>query len=321
MGLKDFLEKSQKSAPKPFERNESDGSDRLNLLYMNAPVNQGILKFIPILALNGDEVSYLYDVSEFQVYTLNDDDEKQWRWGKVLQQKDYISELTPENKDQIGRIHSLIASAIELAYGTDWARNGKNYAIFFGYVLSHINADQEVLTNLESRKMSLIICPSKNVAKAMTTMSEGMITSAAGEEQFDMIFNREAKDRKCYLEMSFKQGSGFGYDVTIQAKVFDLFSRELLTEAENKKSACDVPEDLIKKCTNHSSIFVGNYDEENTGDFVPEYLNRMEEQIQGEINKTVAANKAAEGLPPVPENPDGVDPNKPTGAGWTGGQQ
>lgn len=307
MSLADFLNKSKASAPKPFDPDASQKSDSIQVIYMNAPVNQGVLKFIPVTSLTNEEVSYLYDVMEFQVYTMNDDDEPQWRWGRVPQVKDFHSQLTQEQKDQVGRIQSRISALIEKGYGTDWARAGKNYALMFGYVLSHVNTEQEHLIDVKSRKLALLVLPSKNVAKAMTTMAESLLTSAAGEQHYAMLFNRTATDRKCYLKLSFKRGSGFGYDVVIQAKTFDLFSAEILTPEEAKVSSASIPQELIDLAKVHSATFMGNRETEE--DFIPEYMDRLDEQISTELNKAIAKEQ----LPPKPEL-DG-SANNPTN-GW-----
>lgn len=313
MSLSDFLKKSTEAAPKKFDRSSEGASDYVKSIFMNAPVNQGVLKFIPITPVIGPEVKYVYDVMEFQVYTLNDDKEQQWRWGRVPQIKDFIEELSKDQKDKIGSIQSKIKSIIELGYGTDWAREGKNYALIFGYVLNHINADKEVLIDVNSRQMALLVFPSKNVAKAMTTMGESLITSAAGEAQYAAIFNREANNRNCYLEFSFKQGSGFGYDVVIGTKTFDIFSAELLTPEEQKKNSVDIPEALIEKVTTHTALFMGN--REGTTDYVPEYMDRLSDQLDAEINKTVTEKQAAA---EVARNLQDLDSsaNKPNPENW-----
>lgn len=302
MGLKDFLAKSAEMAPKPFDRNQEESdSKKIKTIWMNAQSNQGIIDFIPIVSLTGEEVKYLYDVCMFQTYTDNEDGTKYWRWSRVFQQKDYNTQLTQDQIDQIGRLQSYIEAVIELGYGNDWARQNKNFALIFGYVIKHVNTDGEILINSENREMALIVCPSKNFAKAMTALCESLSASPSGDVVYDLIFNRNAEKRPYFLEMSFKPSSGFGYDVIIQAKNFDLLTQDLLIGDEKLANAVNVPQDLIDMCKSQSALFAGNT--ESTEDFIPEYMNRLEEQIKIEINKSTAASASASNLPPVPEDP------------------
>lgn len=310
MSLKDFLAKSAAAAPKPFDKDSANKEAGIKVLYMNAPMHQGNLKFIPVTPVKGSEIKYLYDVMEFQVYTEKDDGDKMWRWGRIPQVKDFNDELTQEQINQVSQIQSQIKSIIDLGYGTDWARSGKNYALMFGYVLNHINTDKEVISDINSRELCLLVLPSKNVAKAVTTMLETMDENSQGEMIYKSLFNRNSTGRNTYLEMSFKRGSGFGYDVVMNYKAFDMFAADILTPEEQKVNSVNIPEDLIEKATTQTAVFAGN--REDDSDFIQEYIDRLGEQVSAEIAKTVSASK----LPDQPAPPIDPDANKPSADNW-----
>lgn len=296
MALKDFLAKSQEAAPKKFEPNNDD-SVRIKYIYMNAQSNQGSIKFIPVVGINGDYVSYLYDTGEFQVYT-DSDNGRNWRWGKILQEKDYTTKLTQEQRDKVGKGHSLLSALQELNYGTEWVRY-KNYSVFLGYVISHINSDNEVLIDSTNRTPAIIVCPSKNIAKSMTTILEQFANNPKGEEYFDMLFNRNLENRQMYLELIMKRGSGFGYDVNIGYKMFDLMTQSLLLDDELSNNGVNIPKEAMDLLTNPSAVFVGSKDPEGK-DFIEEFIDQVITQAQAEVNKSVAENRAKEVVPEVP---------------------
>lgn len=321
MDLDEFLKQAEDSAPRSREDRETEG-EKVEFLFMSAPTNQGTLRFIPICPVVGSPVRYVYGVSEWQV--LVDEDTDYWKWGKALQLKDYVSELTKEQQDKISKIHSLVAKAInELGYESDWGRT-KNYALIFGYILSHVNKSQEVLVDGSAehpRKMALIVLPSKNVASKMKDLARSFSELGEGGKQlFADLYNRESK-RKVFMEMSFILGGdgGFGYTTSISAKPFDIYSSAMLTDAEKKQMAVDVPEALIEKCICQTAMLVAG-NRESKEDYNDEFVDQIIASVEGEVNKTIAANEAKNNLPPKPELPNNNTPS-PSVGGWpTGGQ-
>lgn len=311
MSLKDLLAKAKESSPKKFDRASSSEGNGVEMIFMNAPVNQGTLKFFPIPSEDGEVIKFVYDVSQFQVYRKNEETgDLSWRWGKVLQTKDYVSELNQDQKDKIEACHSKIYHLQELGYGKDWAKVS-NYALMFGYILEHTNKDGEKLVTGGNPKLALLVMPSKRVASALTTLGEGIATSSGAEQIYQALFNRNAEDRNVYMELVFKQGEGFGYDVVMAFKTFDVFSSgDLLPKDQANEQKGKIPAELIDKCKAQTAIFLGN--RETKEDYIPEHIDQLLTQLDAEIRKTEVQNK----LPEVPSMPGGVDPNVPTGEGW-----
>jgi hypothetical protein len=303
MSLQDFLAKSEKAAPKVFDRSQQGENSRISQIYMNIPDNQGFISFVPITAINGDELKYLYNVSQFQVYSTNEENgEIYWRWSKAYEKGDYVSELTPQQVDQLTAIRAHCHELAELGYESDWVREGKNYALVFGYVLRHVNVNGEVKLDSKSRRMALIVIPSKNFAKAITTVLQSISNAAAGEKVYNNLFSRDTTGRQYFLEMSCKQGSGFGYDITVALKTFDIISQDLLLDSEKSAGAVTIPAEEIAKCTNTSAIFAGNYNEDGQ-DWVPAFMDKTLEQIEAELKKAVVTESQAAELPKVPDLP------------------
>lgn len=303
MSLKSFLNQAASNAPKKFTGESSEDTSRIQLVYMNAPQNQGLVSFIPIPNAQGDLVTYLYDVMEFQVSRTDDEGNESWRWGKVLQEKDYKSQLTPEQKDIVNKLYSKVYSAID-ALGSEWARL-KNYALCFGYVIKHTSSEEGELIENGKPKLSLLIMPSKNVANAVKTFAEGLASyGEKGEELYEAVINRNPNNRKYFMELSFKRGSGFGYDVQMSSKEFNYFNSELLPSKEEKDSlSMNIPQELIDKCINTNAVFLGN--QETGEDFIPDHIKQLSEQLDAQLSKVMTT----ENLPPVPPLPN--DPNKP----------
>lgn len=310
--LSSFLARVDEHTPKPRTDVEFEDDGRLEIIYMNARTNQGIINFIPIAATQGDPIRFLYDVAEWQVCT--DAEKDRWVWGKVLQPKDYVSKLTPAQIDQVAKIHSNIKHAInELDYDLSWARI-RNYAIIFGYVLSHKNNDKETLVDSTNRKMALLVFPSKNfsgaIKSALNTFDE-----ADAEMMFNNVFNRESV-RDMFLETSFALGTGFGYDVSISIKEFGALSSYMLTQSEKATKTVTIPQEEIDKCFTPSARFLGVND--SPEDFLQDNVDEMEKSVDGELAKYTSQqrDKAQTGeVPPPPTGGDGTA-NQPTNAGW-----
>lgn len=320
MDLNEFLRQSKEAAPKQRSEGESQAFDGMHTINMGAYVNfkdgdnwvsypaAGTIRFLPILAVHYDTpTKYLYNVMEFQVNTAAEGEDAKWKWSRFPESKDFETELTKEQKDLIENTRSLISKAInELDYGTDWARS-KNYAAIFGYVVSHINTDETVITDKSNRKLALILVPSKNYAKAMTDCLSSIATTG-GQEMYEAVFSREV-ERQTYVELTCKRSSGFGYDVTVNAKVLDMFSSGLLTDEEKANgNKFNIPERYFPLCKSHILSLISNNTEDSVVEFDPEYYNSASEFIAAEVNKTIADNRKAQEV--QKEVPDSV--NTPT---------
>lgn len=316
MKLEDLLKESAAKAPKP--KSEGSASNGINWIFMHAKPNQGTIRFIPIEPTKGAPVRYLYGVSEWQVNHPTDDGDDNWKWSRIPQSKDYLSELTPEAENKVNEIHSYVAKAIEMGYETDWARNNVNYAIMFGYVLYHQNNDGEVLVDGSAehpRKMALLVFKSKNIAGKMKDLMNSFVSMGEGGNQlFQDLFNRNT-ERKAYLEISFVLGGdgGFGYSVSIAAKPIDIYSAQMLNGEEKKKFAVDIDPKLIDLCHTPSSKFITGADDTDE-DYNDKQVTECYEAIRMEINKEIASKKAAEELPEPPKMNNNIP--SPQEGGW-----
>lgn len=325
MNFQDFLNQQKDNAPAPRKDGESTSNvNSIQVLNMGAYTNikegdnyvsypnQGTCYFVPISPLKGPHIKYIYDVAEFQVDNREEGAaEAKWSWFKTPCVKDFETALTPEQVNLIEQTRSVIAKAIELGYGTDWARY-KNYALIFGYIIHQVNIDNVTLVDKTNRKMCILAIPSKNFAKAMSDCGNAIAALPTGEAFYNAIFSRNT-NRQCYLELTFKRSSGYGYDVSLAAKMFDVFSAALLTEEEvNSDKMVHIPQELIDMCGTQIGKFCGNVDGGEV-DFNEEYTKKIFVGASGEVNKTIADKKVAENLPPVPEGPAA---NAPTGGGW-----
>lgn len=280
MSLQDFIKKANAAAPKA----KKDGL-RIEQIFMSGKSNQGTVKFFPILPLKGDEVKFAYDVKEWQVHYELEDGNTSWRWRRLMDPSDYISELTDAQKELINSCRKSIDYLISEGYESDWAKSGKNYALVFGYVVSHINKDNEVQVNRENRKFALLVMPSKQVAKAFSTLADSLSKSSSSEAGnfWNMIFNRESTDRKAYLELDFRKGAGFGYDCSVSFKTIDFMSGDAFSQDELQKHSIDIPQEGIDLCTTLTSVFLGSGSESE--DFNEEQVKLIRTQLDEEIAK------------------------------------
>lgn len=310
MGLKDLMKASEAAKPKPSSENSGP---RLKWIDMSSrgyttsqgvtiPSNRGSIDFLPIQDLSGVDIKYAYDCFKY----LFDNGERNVPYF-VMDAKDYEKELTDEEKAMIAKLRSLMAYFIENINGFPDCEN-KNYALMFGYVLSHISNDgTEIIgksngeNGTSTRTAALLIFPSKNVAAAMTVCTKDMMKMGEdlADEVYSDLFSRNP-ERNTYLTINFDRPEGsFGYECTIGYKQIDKFSARLATPEEIKEGKIVIPEEQLEFCKYLSSqFFAGNSEELN--DFDLEYATKVADQIQTIIDATSTEQKAADNLPPLP---------------------
>lgn len=311
MALKDLLKSSEDAAPKS-KGNAGDDLSKVQIVDMSkksfdtqdgthVPGNQGTIYFCPVTPLYGAEVAYIYNVLEFKV---ENNDGNQF-WSKVLEAKDYMSELTDEDKALISKTRSNIQKFMNDEILDYREVRSRNYALIFGYIFSHTNLEKEVLVDNESRKMACLVFPSKGFAKALTACLNNMqaMGEEVAEEMYADLFNRNLT-RNCFIEASFSKSEGFGYDCTLAVKTFDRFSASMLKKDEKKDMAIQIPQELIDQCECLTARFVaGNL--EGKEDFNREYVLDTYSQCQGVLKYMEAAKTDGDKLPPLPNNNGG----------------
>lgn len=303
MGLKSMMAKAKKASPK---MSSGDDPNRLVWLDMSSkaytngqnqkvPGLQGTIKVLPIVAVDGTEVVYQYDV---QCY--NFEGEERNMWARFKDPANYKTQLTEDQKVLITQLRGLVDQFEESVSGFPNVDH-KSYALMFAYVLEHVNVDGEVVSDKESRRLALLIFPSKNVAKAVTACCQDMeaLGDELGEEMYNDIFSR-AEERHAYLSITFqKSDSSFGYDCTMNTKPIDRFAASICTPEEIKAGTVKIPAEMIAKCTSQDAIFfASNYDDDN--DFDESFALQVKEQMLDIIDKAEKAAQASENLPPVP---------------------
>lgn len=310
MGLKDLMKASEDAKPKA---NVENNGPKLKWIDMSArgytnsqgtviPGNRGSIDFLPIQDLSGVDIKYAYDCFKY----LFDNGERNVPYY-VMDTKDYEKELSDEEKAMIVKLRSLMSYFIENINGFPDCEN-KNYALMFGYVLSHVNnAGIEIIgkangeNGASTRTAALLMFPSKNVAAAMTTCTKDMMKMGEelADEVYSDLFSRNP-ERSSYLTIDFDRPEGsFGYECTIGYKQIDKFSARLATTEEIKAGKIVIPEEQLNFCKYLSSqFFAGNSEELN--DFDLEYATKVAEQIQTIIDASSQEQKAADNLPPLP---------------------
>lgn len=303
MGLKSMMAKAKKASPRM-----SSGDDPNRLVWMDmsqkgytngnnqkVPGYQGTLKVLPIVSIDGTEIVYQYDV---QCY--NFEGEERNTWARFKDPANYCTQLTEDQKVLITQLRGLVDQFEDSVSGFPNVDH-KSYALMFAYVLEHVNIDGEVITDKESRKLALLIFPSKNVAKAISALCQDMesLGEEMGDEMYNDIFSR-AEDRHAYLTITFqKSDSSFGYDCSMNAKPIDRFASAICTPDEIKAATVKIPSDMIAKCTYQDAIFfASNYEDEK--DFDESFALKVKEQMLDIIDKAEKAAQASEDLPPVP---------------------
>jgi len=314
MSLLDLLNQSKAAAPK---RKAENDEPRLRIIDMSrkgykksdgteVPTNQGSIKFLPVVSWKGIDVKYAYDVKSY----LYEGEEFNSAY-RVMDPKDYEMELTDDDKAKILKCRSLIDyGATNLGWGFPYVDN-KNYALMFGYILEHTSIDGDEIIGKDNRTAALLVFPSKNFAKAITsclTKLQGYGDEIA-EEMYQDLFSRNT-ERENYLSITFQKGTGFGYDVEISAESFDRKCVKILTPEELKEQKVSIPEDQMKFFTSQSAVFFAynrktaddfeDGEEIEFPDFDPEYCESVCQQIQMYIDKEESDSQAAENLPPIP---------------------
>lgn len=301
MGLLDLLKTSQEAAPK----RRSNDEPRLHFIDMSrkgydtneghVPANQGTIKFLPIVGLDGKELKYAYDV---KCYNYEGDERN--TWVRFMDVKDYDMNLTDDQKAKIQAARSLIDHYNETVDGFPYV-DFKSYAIIFGYILEHTSIDNNaVITNAQNRKTAILIFPSKNFAKAFTSCLTDMqnLGEEMAEVMYTDLFSRNT-ERKCFLNIQFQKGEGFGYDCSVTAKPIDVFCKNMLTPEELKSQSVHIPESEIEFATYLSAVmFAGNYESEE--DFNEEMTDKAIEQMKYWIDKYAEDASKAESLPSIP---------------------
>jgi hypothetical protein len=316
MSLLDLLNQSKENAPK--RRSESN-EPRLKVIDMSrkgfkaqdgtdVPSNQGTIKILPVVSLTGQEVKYAYDIREY----LYEGDEYNTKY-RLMDPKDYDMDLSDDDKAKIMECRSLIEHAdTDLEWGFPYVDSSKNYALIFGYVLEHTSIDDDAeITTKENRTAALLVFPSKNFAKALTsclTKMQGYGDQIA-EEMYNDLFSRNTV-REDYLTITFQKSSGFGYDIEISADSFDRKCVKILTPDELKESKVSIPEDQMKFFTSQSAVFfAGNRrtiddfeegQEETYPDFDSEYCQKVIDQIKYYMDKEEKEGQEGSNLPPIP---------------------
>lgn len=314
MSLLDLLNQSKEAAPK---RKADSNEPKLRIIDLSrkgytkkdgtvVPTNQGSIKFLPVVSLKGVDVKYAYDVKSY----LFEGDEFNSAY-RVMDPKDYEKDLTDDEKAKILKCRSLITYGAEtLEWGFPYV-DTKNYALMFGYVLEHVSVDGDEIIGKDNRTAALLVFPSKNFAKAITSCLTKMQSygEQIAEDMYEDLFSRNS-ERENYLTVTFQRSSGFGYDVEISADSFDRKCVKILNPDELKEQKVTIPEDQMKFFTSQSAVFFAynrkTEDDFEDGqeidfpDFDADYCDAVCDQIQMYIDKEEGDNQAAEKLPPIP---------------------
>jgi len=302
MGLLDLLKTSQEAAPKSKKNNDEP---HLHFIDMSrkgyntdnghVPANQGTIKFLPIVSLSGQELKYAYDVNCY-----NYEGEERNQWVRFMDVKDYEQELTDEQKAKVLAARSLVEHYSEKVDGFPYV-DFKSYALMFGYILEHTSIDDNaVITNSQNRKTAILIFPSKNFSKAMTSCLTDM--QGLGDEMAEVMYNdlfSRNPERKCFLTIQFQKGEGFGYDCTVTAKPIDVFCKNMLTPDELKAQTVVIPDSELEFATYLSAVMFGN-NYETADDFNEEMCDKAIEQMKYWIDKYENDAKAASEMPAIP---------------------
>lgn len=277
--IEDLLQQAESHAPKPRNEDGDGDSNRIEVIHMNARTHQGAINFIPFTGLDGKTVDFLYDIKEMQV--PSGENNENWRWGKACSPETY-PDATPEQIERVKKVRSMIMTAIDEEIFSDEDARNRNYCLVAGYVLSHQNTENEIKSNKDSRKLALLVFPSKNFASAVATMIRN-IAAMSGQAGIDALYNRNL-ERNCYIECSFKLG-GNGYDVQLACKTFDMFAGALMHENEKPKQMITIPEDAIKDFTSPTSYFLTKSEKY----YNQEYMDNMYNFVLAELDKEGAA--------------------------------
>jgi hypothetical protein len=304
MGLREMMSASSAAAPK-----KKSGKDDPHLYvidmsrkeYTNGegktvPSNQGTIKFLPIVSLNGVETKYAYGVKIYQM----EDDEGYRRTIRFMDPKDYVTPLTDDQKALLLRCRSMIDSLVEQGWEFPWV-DEKNYGMMMGYVLEHTSSDGTIVSDQKSRKTALLIFPSKNFAKAVNQLTKDMMGYGedVAEEMYADLFSRNL-DRSYYLTINFnKSDAGFGYDCTITSDSIDRKCVKIASPEEIKEGKISIPQSEMDFATEHSAVFIAG-NREGTDDFDEATVQAALDDMIAWTNQAEAEAKAAENLPPIP---------------------
>lgn len=303
MGLREMMANAGANAPKKKVTNDDP---HLHIIDMSrkeytdsdgnkVPSNQGTIKFLPIVSLGGVEVKYAYGVRVYQY----EDDEGWRKTNRFMDPKDYVSNLTDDQKALLMRCRSMVDGLIEDGWEFPWV-DSKNYGMVFGYILEHTSVDGTVISDLKSRKTALLIFPSKNFAKAINQMTKDLLSygDEVADEMYADLFSRNL-DRSYYITVNFNKSEGFGYDCTINTDSIDRKCIKIATPEEIKEGKISIPQSEIDFATEHTAVFIAG-NREGTEDFDPAAVQAALDDMVMWTQQQEAEAQAAENIPPIP---------------------
>jgi hypothetical protein len=304
MGLREMMASSKAAAPKA---KTSKDEPHLHIIDMSrkkftnqngeeVPSNQGTVKFLPIVSLSGVETKYAYEVKCCQM----EDDEGYRRTIRFMDPKDYVSQLTDDQKALLLRCRSMVDSLIEDGWEFPWV-DKKNYGMMFGYILEHTSVDGTVISDIKSRKTALLIFPSKNFAKAVNQLTKDLLGygDEVADEMYGDLFSRNL-ERSYYLTVNFnKSEAGFGYECTMSADSIDRKCIKIATPEEIKEGKIAIPQSEMDFTTEHTAVFIAG-DREGSEDFDEATVQAALDYMIEWTDQAEKEAKAAEDIPPIP---------------------
>lgn len=212
--MDNFLEGLMKDSKKEFQV-----SDRANKVLMNLKSNQGNVTILPIISKKiGNIYCKLPSVREFKAMTsvLESEDPV---WYKILP-KDIYDGLTEAQSELYDEVTGLFDQILEYDMLEYTEIRVRNYSLFTGVCLNHINLDGEKMED-NINQPCLFIFPSFAPIDALNTAisTKKSVLGDKTVQWLTKIITPQLTNRQGALLLSFKKPDAPGYQATISFEV------------------------------------------------------------------------------------------------------
>lgn len=249
------------------------------------PEQQGSINFLPV-PFNGQRVTELKDVLILKWVPTSDD----WSTGRPY----YIlpDEFYPEGeiRTRIANARSKINSLLDSGKISWQEASKKKFSLIKALVLVHKNTKGDVVvSNLYDKNTltehkyipAVIVCPNLKVQTAIQNDLNQKINPIP--YAIACYSDTPLKERKGWVSMTFKQGSGFGYDVTV--------STDLVNPVINPEGIIpsdfnwDDPKVKLLETADPVREFIPNFQLGQDCYWNEESLKRLEERVNDMVSK------------------------------------